>query len=68
MNRTSQYIGNEQRDKDWGQMPTRSQFTYEEFVWKWEDIYKMHVKPHIRAAMEYRDKDKSAYNMAFEPT
>ena len=30
--------------------------------------YKNRVKPRVQAALEYIIKDKSAYNMAFEPT
>ena len=26
----------------------------------------MHVKPHVQTALEYMNKDKSAYNLAFE--
>ena len=39
-----------------------------EFVWKWEDLYKYHTKPGVQAALEYMNKDKSSYNLAFEPT
>jgi len=28
----------------------------------------MHVKPHVQTALEYMNKDNSAYNLAFEPT
>ena len=43
-------------DCPWGpRAPTRSQFQYEQFAnLNWEDIYKMHVKPHIQATMEYK--------------
>lgn len=52
-----------------GRMPTRCQYQYEQFAnWKWDDIYKQHVKPHEQAATEYMNKDKTAHNMTFEPT
>ena len=52
-----------------GAMPTRCQFTYDQFAnWKWEDIYRLHTKPTVQAAWEYQNKDKSAYNLQFEPT
>ena len=57
-------------DCPWGQRaPTRNQFSYPQFAdWKWEDIYKLHVKPQEVLAQELQNKDKSAYNMTFEPT
>ena len=57
-------------DCPWGpRPPTRNQFSYEQFTnWKWEDIYKLHVKPQEVLAHELQSKDKSAYNLQFEPT
>ena len=50
-------------------MASRAQFSYEQFAnWKWEDVLKWHVKPTTKAAMEFIDKTKSGYNLAFEPT
>lgn len=48
--------------------PSRCQFTYDQFNWKWDDICKYHVRPIVQAAEEYRNENKSSYNMAFEPT
>jgi hypothetical protein len=57
-------------DCPWGnRMDTRDSFSYEQFAnWKWDDIYRWHTKPTTKAAMEYQDKTKSGYNLAFEPT
>ena len=56
-------------DSPWGQqMPTRNQFTYEQFAnWKWDDVYKFNFKPSVQAYLDYTNKDKSAYGLAFEP-
>ena len=55
-------------DCPWGRvMPTRNQFTYEQFAnWKWEDIYRFHTKPSVKAAMDFQDKTKSRYNLTYE--
>ena len=38
--------------------------SYEQFAtWKWEDVYKWHVKPTTKAAMEFIDKNKTGYNL-----
>ena len=57
-------------DCPWGpRIDTRSEFRYEQFAnWKWEDVYRWHTKPGIKAAMDFQDKTKSSYNLAFEPT
>lgn len=57
-------------DCPWGpRAATRCQYNYNEFAnVKWEDIYRLHTKPDVQAALEYQNKDKSAYNMTFEPT
>ena len=57
-------------DCPWGpRIDTRSEFTYEQFAnWKWEDIYRWHVKPDIKAAMDFQDKTKSGYNLTYQPS
>ena len=50
-------------------MATRDQFSYEQFAtWKWEDVYKWHIKPTVKAAMEFIDKNKTGYNLTYEPS
>ena len=40
---------------------TRSEFTYEQFAnWKWEDVYRWHTKPDIKAAMDFQNKTEWA--------
>jgi hypothetical protein len=55
-------------DCPWGnRMATRDQFTYEQFAnWKWDDIYRWHTKPTVKAAMDFQDKTKSGYNLTYE--
>ena len=57
-------------DSPWGPRPaTRNQFNYEQFAnWKWDDIYKFNFKPTVQAYNEWANKNKSANNLAFEPT
>ena len=50
------------------QMPTRNQFSYEQFVWKWEDVYKHNFKPTVQAYMEWVNSEKSKDGLSFEPT
>jgi hypothetical protein len=50
------------------QMPTRNQFTYDQFVWKWEEVYKHNFKPTVQAYMEYVNKEKQKDGLSFEPT
>ena len=48
---------------------TRSEFTYEQFPnGKWEDVYRWHTKPDIKAALDFQDKTKSGYNLTYEPS
>ena len=48
---------------------TRSEFTYEQFAnWKWDDIYRCHTKPDIKAAMDFQDKTKTGYGLTYEPS
>jgi hypothetical protein len=44
-------------DCPWGpRIDTRSEFTYEQFAnWKWDDVYRWHTKPDIKAAMDFQD-------------
>jgi hypothetical protein len=34
--------------------------------WKWDDIYRWHTKPTVKAAMDFQDKTKSGYNLRYE--
>ena len=48
---------------------THSAFSYEQFAnWKWEDVYKWHIKPTLKAAMEFIDKNKTGYSLTYEPS
>jgi hypothetical protein len=50
-------------------MATRDQFSYEQFATpKWEEVHKWHVKPTVKAAMEFIDKNKTGYNLTYEPS
>ena len=45
------------------------EFTYEQFAnWKWDDIYRCHTKPDIKAAMDFQDKTKTGYGLTYEPS
>jgi hypothetical protein len=57
-------------DSPWGPRPaTRNQFSYEQFAnWNWDDVYKFNFKPSVQAYLDYLNKDKSSFNLAFEPT
>lgn len=45
------------------------EFTYEQFAnWKWEDVYRWHTKPDIKAAMDFQDKRKTGYGLTYEPS
>ena len=59
-------------DCPWGpRAATRSQFSYFEFVQKWEDVYLQDTKPHAQAQAyeEYEKfKGKTSRNLTFEPT
>ena len=50
-------------------MATRDQFSYEQFATlKWEDVYNWHVKPTVKAAMDFQDKTKIGYGYTYEPS
>ena len=61
----------ESEDCPWGfRIPTRAQFTYEQFAtWKWDDVYKYHTKPNEQAYYDYyKMNGKTGNNLAFEPS
>ena len=47
------------------QMPTRNQFTYEQFNLSWSEIYKLNFKPTVQAYTEFinREKQKMGYRL-----
>ena len=50
-------------------MPSRNRFTYDQFCWDWDKIYKFHTQPPVEKWVEYHQKKGlSGNNLAFEPT
>jgi hypothetical protein len=49
------------------QMPTRNQFTYEQFVWPWNEIYKHNFKPTVQAYQEWVNSEKQKDSLSFNP-
>ena len=50
------------------QMPSRNQFTYEQFTWSWNEIYKHNFKPTVQTYTEWVNKEKQKDGLSFEPT
>ena len=49
--------------------PSRNQFTYDQFVWDWDKVYKFHTQPRVEAWVEYYNKKGLGNNtsLQFEP-
>ena len=61
-------FGSEDSPTGQRQMPSRNQFSYEQFVWPWDQVYKHNFKPSVQAYMEWVNKEKSKDGLSFEPT
>jgi hypothetical protein len=61
-------FGSEDNPYGYKQMPTRAQFTYELFVWPWNQIYKHNFKPTVQAYTEWVNSEKSIDGLSFDPS
>jgi hypothetical protein len=51
------------------QMPSRAQFSYEQFsAWSWTEICKHQYKPTVQAYQEWVNSEKQKDGLSFEPT
>ena len=60
-------FGSEDNPTGQRQMPTRNQFTYEQFVWPWNQVYKHNFKPSVQAYIEWINSEKQKDSLSFNP-